>query len=581
MAKKSTVHKIRKMEFKKIMIALLALFWIFVLFANDVTNFSRIDRLKEAQIREELVDESKAEETESVRDAWDVFDEESSVSSARESETDSTPAVNTKAVKEKAEKGNGFNIVVFMAWLMVIVLSVMAVAFVDGSTGEDFLALAVVLGLPTIFLTPFPMPIDETTHFFRCYMMSRGHILQVTNKAGLVGDYVPAGLAAILRHPENQLTLRTLTEHFDYWTVSVNGAMNTFYENGYASYYLPVGYVPAAVGLIISRVLHMPFFAQVYMGRFTNFLTYIGLAYAAYKKAPCYRNVFFIVGLASGSVYLAGSFSTDPLLIGCSLLYIAVILKHYFVPPGKHPKVPISDCAILVACAGVILSMKVFVYTPILLLILLIPTNRFGLKRFIPTAVAILAVAAFEASWQVRLFGQFTYDDKRLTSGTDVYGQMAFVRKYPVLVVRMIMNWLDKNVYYLTGSIKSLQESAGVAAIARFTTVLPFFTVFFTEDKPAPKSENVPGDLRRSCFILFAVEAVLIVLSLYIISSDMAGGTVTGVQSRYFLPIQPLLLLGIAGIGLDVKMHGYGKFVGYAACFSILSMLVVDLALLL
>ncbi|MBQ3406720.1 MAG: DUF2142 domain-containing protein, partial [Lachnospiraceae bacterium] len=117
--------------------------------------------------------------------------------------------------------------------------------------------------------------------------------------------------------------------------------------------------------------------------------------------------------------------------------------------------------------------------------------------------------------------------------------------------------------------------------IARFTTVLPFFTVFFTEDKPAPKSETVPGDFRRSCFILFAVEAVLIVLSLYIISSDMAGGTVTGVQSRYFLPIQPLLLLGIAGIDLEVKMHGYGKFVGYAACFSILSMLVVDLAMLL
>ena len=40
MAKKSTVHKIRKMEFKKIMIVLLAIFWIFVLFANDVTNFN-------------------------------------------------------------------------------------------------------------------------------------------------------------------------------------------------------------------------------------------------------------------------------------------------------------------------------------------------------------------------------------------------------------------------------------------------------------------------------------------------------------------------------------------------------------
>ena len=222
MAKKSTVHKIRKMEFKKIMIVLLAIFWIFVLFANDVTNFQRTDRLREAQVREELIDESKPEETESVRDAWDVFDDESSVSSARESQTDSSPAVKA-ATEVKAEKEHGFSIVVFMAWLMVIVLSVMAVAFVDGSAEEDFLALAVVLGLPTIFLTPFPMPIDEATHFFRCYMMSRGHILQVTNKAGLVGDYVPAGLAAILRHPENQLTLRTLTEHIDYWTVSVNG----------------------------------------------------------------------------------------------------------------------------------------------------------------------------------------------------------------------------------------------------------------------------------------------------------------------------------------------------------------------
>ena len=204
MAKKSTVHKIRKMEFKKIMILLLAIFWIFVLFANEVTNVSRADRLKEAQIREEIIDESKEEKTESVRDAWDVFDDESSVSSARESETDSAPVVNSKAANEKAENEHSFSIVVFMAWLMVIVLSVMAVAFVDGSTGEDFLALAVVLGLPTIFLTPFPMPIDEATHFFRCYMMSRGHILQVTNKAGHVGDYVPAGLAAILRHPGAQ-----------------------------------------------------------------------------------------------------------------------------------------------------------------------------------------------------------------------------------------------------------------------------------------------------------------------------------------------------------------------------------------
>ena len=155
MAKKSTVHKIRKMEFKKIMIVLLAIFWIFVLFANDVTNFQRTDRLREAQVREELIDESKPEETESVRDAWDVFDDESSVSSARESQTDSSPAVKA-ATEVKAEKEHGFSIVVFMAWLMVIVLSVMAVAFVDGSTGEDFLALAVVLGLPTIFLTPFP-----------------------------------------------------------------------------------------------------------------------------------------------------------------------------------------------------------------------------------------------------------------------------------------------------------------------------------------------------------------------------------------------------------------------------------------
>ena len=67
------------MEFKKIMIVLLAIFWIFVLFANEVTNVSRIDRLKEAQIREELIDESKPEKTESVRDSWDVFDDESSV----------------------------------------------------------------------------------------------------------------------------------------------------------------------------------------------------------------------------------------------------------------------------------------------------------------------------------------------------------------------------------------------------------------------------------------------------------------------------------------------------------------------
>ncbi len=595
MAKKSAVHKIRRMEFKKIMIFFLALFWFFVLFENDVFNFRRVDRLLEAQVAEGFIDESAYANESPAKDTWNIETDDESGSrteagaEAADVATDFTEGASEnadteagiQAGSEKAEKKHGFNIVVFMAWLMVIVLSVMAVAFVDGSGNEDFLALAIVLGLPSIFLTPFPMPIDEATHFFRCYMMSRGHIHQVTNAAGKVGDYVPAGLAAMLRHPENQLTLRTLTEHADYWNISMNGAMDTFYENGYASYYLPFGYVPAAVGLVIARVLHLPFFLQIYMGRLTNFLAYIGLAYAAYRKAPCYRNIFFIVGLASGSMYLAGSFSTDPLLIGCSLLFVAVCLRYYFVPEDEDVLVSIPDCAILVTCAAIILSMKVFVYTPVILLALLIPVRRFGTVRFLLTAAILLVLAFLEAKWQVRLFGQFTYNDKRLVSGTDVYGQIAFVRNHPVLVLRLILNWLDKNVYYITGSIKSLQESAGVVAISRFTTVLPFFTVFFTEDKPKPGSEEKPGDLRRSCFILFAVEAVLIILSLYIISSDMAGGTVTGVQSRYFLPIQPLILLGIAGISLDVRMHGYGKFVGYATCFSVLSMLVVNLAILL
>ncbi|MDO4804910.1 MAG: DUF2142 domain-containing protein [Lachnospiraceae bacterium] len=476
-----------------------------------------------------------------------------------------------------------------IVWTVLVVFSFLLVAFVKGCGARELLILGILTGLVTIVLVPFAMPIDEVTHFFRAYSISSGHLLQTKTASGLVGDYVPEKLYYVMNKPANSMNLRSLFLDMKEWGQRVGGADNAFYENGYAGYYLPIGYLPAAVGLAFARLIKLPLFLIIYAGRLTNFLFYLAVCFAAFRKAPYFRNVFFLTALNPGAVYLACTYSTDGILICQVLLFVSICLRYYFAEDtarwmrqegrkdseiDRKTKIGAEDMTLLVASSVFIASMKTFTYSPILLLFFLIPSKSMSLRKRSAVLLICMALLGLMGVGQAVLLREFTYNDTRLASSTDTMGQIAYVMQHPVITGRLVLNFLDQNIYCLTGSVKTLQDGAGVEGVARICAVLPIFTAFLTKDRPDGERRHM--GLVAFALILYVIEVLALILSLYIISTDVGGKEIIGMQSRYMLPLLPILYLLMAHLPIGGRMGDYDGFIGYMSVFALFAMLVTN-----
>lgn len=504
------------------------------------------------------------------------------------------PSIGTIRLTDGLQTGAeapGLFVFLLIVWFAVIVLSFVLVTLAGECGAKEFLLIGMISGLITIVLVPFAMPIDEVTHFFRAYSISSGHLLQQRTASGLVGEYVPEKLYYIMNKPAESMNLRSLFLNMKEWGERIGRTDNAFYENGFAGYYLPFGYFPAAVGLIFAKILNLPLYLMIYAGRLSNFLFYITVCFVALRKAPFYRNVFFLAGLNPGALYLACTYSTDGILICQILLFVSICLKYYFAADtarkmrqevrreseiARMTIIGVPDIVLLVVSSVLIASMKTFTYAPILLLIFLIPAKSMDFRKRAVTFTICAVLLGLMAAGQATLLQKFTYNDTRLASGTDTMGQIAYVLHHPVTTARLVLDYLDRNIYCLTGSVKTLQSGAGVEGIARICTILSIVTVFLTNDRP--NGEKRYPKLLLFVGVIYAVEVLALILSLYIISTDVGGKAVIGMQSRYMLPILPLLYILMAFLPVRGRIRDYDGFITYLSIFSLLTMMVTNLA---
>ena len=52
------------------------------------------------------------------------------------------------------------------------------------------------------------------------------------------------------------------------------------------SLYSIICYLPQAVGILFGKILNLPYVIQAYLGRITNFITYLFITYFALKMIP-------------------------------------------------------------------------------------------------------------------------------------------------------------------------------------------------------------------------------------------------------------------------------------------------------
>lgn len=445
-------------------------------------------------------------------------------------------------------------------WVIIIALSFIFIWIFDKADEKTFLKLSFTLGITLIFLDPFVHPIDESTHFFRSYMISQGDFFD-TVENGKIGGDVSSNYADIV---ETKLSLKSYCTNSELWNQSFERSKE-FYSNPYMSSVIPVNHAIGAVGIFIGNMFHLPAVAVILLGRLMDYLFYVMFCYYAIKKANYYKNLFFIVATLPTGLYLAASYSIDPVLISASLLFASICLRHYF---EKELQMTRKEKIALLICCVFVSSVKYLVYTPILLLFLLIPRKKFSKKEYLIEWTVALSIISLMAAMQLYLLNAFPFKEDR-NGDVDVARQVEYMSHNLIVTIQNFATYISNSVL---GHVQGLGR---VKCISFVTPFIGIFAVFgaFLETKKYKFEEKEKRMITALLLGIFSLVFALTIVSLYVGFTPVGKFAVEGLQTRYLIPVLLFVMIPISSIHVDNHIENYEEKTAFIMSVGIMDMI--------
>lgn len=432
------------------------------------------------------------------------------------------------------------------------------------STPNLFLILATIFGTYFILNVPLLWGSDETFHTMRIYQLSEGNLraqhLGDTRELGGYGGDVPENLVKLTQYVNYDLQNNATTSTI-FGTKNVNDPSiykelgNKKLDDGkYTSYafsntaaYSPVPYLPSLVGMWIAQGLDLSVSQSIKLMRAFSLVAYVVVIYVALKilKKSNYKWIIFSIALLPTTLFQASIISADSLTNAILILYSAILLKALVIPKYKLKILEI----ILLGFSIISIPLLKPGYLPLILLVFLIPNNRFIAKNSaISFKFTLMASSFFLAALWSLATKSVAQTIKLIKPGEDwqdidTHGQIIYIIHQPVAYIENIARTLllnDNN--YIGDIVGSLGFNAvkvpGIVFILEIVILVT--AILLTENVVIKK--RVPYTIIASVFGCF----LLTVTILYISYSSVGSPVVSGIQGRYFLPLIPLLLGAIA-----------------------------------
>src|SRR5947209_11330438 len=246
-----------------------------------------------------------------------------------------------------------------------------------------YLAVSLPVAIYLCFLIP-PMQVrDEGRQFLRaCQIADGGIISQIEASSGQAGGMLPVAESEFVRdkmgpffllNEDRLATIRARLEALD--RSSENQA--PFREKGFAVFpgatiYPPALYLPQIAAIRIAQLVSGKVYVWFYSARVLNALVAILLVFAALRMAKTHQWLLLIPAVLPMSLDQISSLSSDALIIGLSIVFVALCLR--FVGTDG-----LAIRAALVICLGLLTGGKP-VHLPLGLL-LLAAYRRLGWRR--------------------------------------------------------------------------------------------------------------------------------------------------------------------------------------------------------
>jgi len=366
---------------------------------------------------------------------------------------------------------------------------------------------------------------DENGHFMRAYTLSRGQL-------GFDYNY---------EYPDDMYhLLDTFSERFALDEKSLPVEIERYLAISSTPYtgdrygtriQLLTPYLPAAAGIAIARLFGANMLVCMYTARIFNALFMALCCYFALKWAKRYRGALIVTALLPMTLYLAASLSYDSTFLAVAVLFFGMMCKDEFTR---------RDVVLSAALLGFMVMIKP-VYLPLVLLIFLIPKDRFKTKkpRWLSAVIIALSIVAVHGAhiFYATLVASGMPDNIHAPNDINSAAQIVFVLSNPIRYLLIFAVDAYVKTFYITefGVFGWLDLPAPLTG---FLTIILFVVV-------SAIYADTARDLKKSHTRIHAAVVVLlytvIVTGFYVSWSPLRSLSIYGVQARYFIPALPSL----------------------------------------
>lgn len=424
-----------------------------------------------------------------------------------------------------------------------------------------YLYFAATIGLIVLFLLPpFDIP-DEISHYRRSYSIFNTEVKNSEEGVSLPQIIENLEKKSINIDTQKKYSIKTLfIELLKDARYSELIEYNTAYEN--VKYLSVLPYLPSAIINFFGKLINIPFLLLFLITRLINFTISTILCYYAIKNTPKFKKLFVLLCLLPIFIQQSIGINNDYITNAICIFFIALILKY------KNSSDHLSlKKMIYLSFLGIIISLCKFGYFPILLLIFIIPNQKFKSRRIAILFKLILFIIPFIITIYINII---TIHNTNIVEGnysisTAINDPINVVKMYIVTFLKRFQRDVFIEVINVFGWMSKRHKEFILWTIASI-----YIIMLFVDDESDDISLKVKD--RIMFFCIFIVIYAIIYLAGYTWTS-LNSNFIGGIQSRYCLPILPLFYIAISNNMLKLNVKNKYRF--YIILLSIVQVLSV------
>lgn len=426
--------------------------------------------------------------------------------------------------------------------LITAFLASLFIIYVSNNQIKNVILISCTLGIVFTFTTRYNHAIDEKKHF-----------MTALNLSFLNFDYVenPITDTGIEKLPQLTKYIK-IDNFFEKYNEDITTDVNKEDIPSTPAGYNFITYIFPAIGIWVARILGGSIIDMYILGRIMNLILYTILICFAIKIIPYKKNILFAVAMMPFMLLLAASYSIDGYCIGTVFIFIAYCLKIY----KENDTIKLKQFFTLLIIFIFMLLAKNMAYICTAGIVFILPlwSTIKKNKKYIPiiivaTILALILICMALAYVKITSLGDGT-GDARAVGETNVTKQLKLIFTNPIHDIKLIIEH-TKNTLFNFNWYANLYPGAFFTKYAP-SIVLPLIIyilyISLIEDEFVLKIKDK---------IIFIISFLLVwgmtSTALYLSYTQVGTLYIDGYQTRYIVPILPLLLFCIANNKLISK----------------------------